>query len=262
MKYSILNGIRAPASPKAKGICPLCGADTRAKCGSKIIWHWAHISRKDCDPWWENETDWHRQWKNNYPDEWQEVVLFDTRSGEKHIADIKSDSGLVIEFQNSPMTPEELASREAFYGQMIWVVNGIPFKDRFHVLDPLPDPKSEFAKDLGFFPQRFNMRGRIYYRPSEKVEGSTMVECYSMLGIMEQILKNHVGHYLFDWVRPKSVWFEAKAPIYFDFGEEWLYELCIYDTRGLTCIRKTRKKEFITFTNPLHQQGLSDAVHT
>lgn len=80
-----------------------------------------------CDHWWENETQWHRDWKNCFPEEWQEVVHF-AADGEKHIADVKTPSGLVIEFQRSAIKPEEQFSREKFYKNMIWIVDGTRLK--------------------------------------------------------------------------------------------------------------------------------------
>ena len=91
--------------------------------GDIKVWHWAHKSKKMCDHWWENETQWHRDWKNCFPEEWQEVVHF-AEDGEKHIADVKTPSGLVIEFQHSAIKPDEQRSRELFYRNMIWIVDG------------------------------------------------------------------------------------------------------------------------------------------
>ena len=48
----------------------------------------------------------------------------DQASGEKHVADVKAPFGLVIEYQHSPIEQMEVESREAFYGNMIWVVDG------------------------------------------------------------------------------------------------------------------------------------------
>ena len=95
-----------------------------AKCGNFVRWHWAHKARERCDPWHENETDWHRDWKSHFPEDWREVAHTDATSGEHHFADIKTEYGLVIEFQHSPIKAEELESREAFYENMIWVVDG------------------------------------------------------------------------------------------------------------------------------------------
>ena len=89
-----------------------------------MVWHWAHRSRKNCDPWWEPETQWHRSWKSRFAHDWQEVVHTDPKTGDRHIADVKTPHGLVIEIQNSPLHREEMTSRERFYGNMIWIVNG------------------------------------------------------------------------------------------------------------------------------------------
>jgi competence protein CoiA len=79
---------------------------------------------RDCDTWAEKETDWHRAWKNNFPAECQEFIRHDGQSGEKHIADVRTPHGLVIEFQHSHLDPLERAARERFYGNMVWVVDG------------------------------------------------------------------------------------------------------------------------------------------
>ncbi|WP_202927957.1 competence protein CoiA family protein [Cyclobacterium roseum] len=49
-------------------------------------------------------------------------------TGEKHIADIRSAHGLVIEFQHSPTDPKERETREKFYRNMVWVVDGTRLK--------------------------------------------------------------------------------------------------------------------------------------
>jgi hypothetical protein len=122
MKYAIVNGEKIEAFEGGRGVCPVCESNLIAKCGEVRIHHWAHSKKQECDHWWESETEWHRQWKGNFPVEWQEVIHFDG-SGEKHIADVKTDSGLVIEFQHSHIKPEERRSREHFYGNMVWVVD-------------------------------------------------------------------------------------------------------------------------------------------
>lgn len=125
MKFALVNDQRVEAFPKQKGVCPLCGNEVISKCGKVMTWHWSHKGAKTCDSWWENETDWHRQWKAQFPTEWQEIIHVDTISQERHIADVKTPHGLVIEFQHSPLSLEEIAARENFYGNMIWIVDGL-----------------------------------------------------------------------------------------------------------------------------------------
>lgn len=124
MRYALVDGQRAEAAPKLRGTCQNCRSEMIAKCGRVKVWHWAHKGRPPCDPWWESETEWHRAWKDKFPAEWQEVGHTDPATGEKHIADIKNPFGLVIELQHSPIDPAEMRAREAFYGEMIWIVDG------------------------------------------------------------------------------------------------------------------------------------------
>ena len=130
MKLAISDGQRREASPGLSGQCPVCGTATIAKCGEKNIWHWAHKGKRNCDKWWENETEWHRDWKNRFPIDWQEVVQR-ADDGEKHIADVKTGQGWVIEFQHSYLRPDERRAREVFYKNMLWVVDGLRRKNDF-----------------------------------------------------------------------------------------------------------------------------------
>lgn len=124
MKYALVDNNKTEAAKGLKGVCRICGEPVIPKCGPVKINHWAHKSCTHCDKWWENETEWHRNWKDLFPKEWQEVVAFDEKTGEKHIADIKTNSGMVIEFQHSYIKEEERLSREKFYKNMIWVADG------------------------------------------------------------------------------------------------------------------------------------------
>jgi competence protein CoiA len=124
MRYAVVDGERIEATPKAKGVCPHCQSEMVAKCGRVKVWHWSHKGNPPCDPWWEPETEWHREWKDKFPKEWQEISHIDLATGEKHIADVKNSFGLVIEFQHSAMKPEERISREKFYKSMVWVIDG------------------------------------------------------------------------------------------------------------------------------------------
>ena len=123
MKFAFVNGQRQESQPNLSGECPACRGPVVAKCGEVRVWHWAHKGRLHCDPWKENETPWHRAWKNEFPADWQEIV-HSADDGERHIADVETAGGWVIEFQHSYIKPEERRSREAFYRKLIWVVDG------------------------------------------------------------------------------------------------------------------------------------------
>lgn len=124
------NGIRTrPTYSGQKASCPLCNGNLIGKCGEIYVWHWQHHHNRECDPWKEHETEWHRKWKSYFPDNCQEVII--EKYGEKHIADIKTENGLIIEFQNSSISKSTIRIREDFYKKMIWVINAQSFKEHF-----------------------------------------------------------------------------------------------------------------------------------
>jgi hypothetical protein len=120
-KFAIVDGKRTEAHKGLHGQCPVCRNPVIAKCGEKNVHHWAHESVQDCDSWWENKGEWHCKWQDEFDNDWQEIII--ETNGEKHIADIKTPNGLVIEFQHSPISLEEQRKREKFYKNMIWVVD-------------------------------------------------------------------------------------------------------------------------------------------
>jgi competence CoiA-like predicted nuclease len=122
MKYALVDGIKVEAYKGLKGVCPICGSSLISRCGNRKIHHWAHKGILNCDSWWEPETEWHRNWKNNFPIDWQEYLMNDSVTGERHVADIRTETELVIEFQHSFINSKEQSSRESFYKNMIWVV--------------------------------------------------------------------------------------------------------------------------------------------
>ncbi len=117
-------------------MCPGCRMPVISKCGDINIWHWAHERDADCDAWSEGETWWHKEWKDFFSAEEQEVVVGN------HRADIKTHRGRVIELQHSPISPLEIQEREEFYGPgMVWVVDAsdfienIDFRLKYSALD-------------------------------------------------------------------------------------------------------------------------------
>jgi competence protein CoiA len=122
MKFADIEGNVREAQPGLKGKCRDCGQPMVAKCGQHRVWHWAHLKSKACDPWWEPETEWHRSWKNQFPAVWQEIG-HTAQGGERHRADVKTEKGLVLEFQYSALSETERDSREEFYARLVWVVH-------------------------------------------------------------------------------------------------------------------------------------------
>ncbi|MFA5038617.1 MAG: competence protein CoiA family protein [Candidatus Omnitrophota bacterium] len=147
MKYALVNGQRQEAQPGLPGICPACKSPLVAKCGKVRVPYWSHRGKRNCDIWWENETEWHRNWKDKFPKDWQEVI-HSAENGERHIADVKTDQGWVLEFQYSKINPDERKAREAFYKKLVWIIDGARRKrDKTQFFKLLKDQKS-LVKDF------------------------------------------------------------------------------------------------------------------
>lgn len=155
-----VNGKRITPQKGLSANCQLCKSEVVAKCGRIKIHHWAHKSINTCDKWWENETEWHKQWKNHFPIHWQEVVRFDNKSNERHIADVFNfEKELVIEFQNSRISVDELEARERFYKKMIWVINKNQIQISTSSLEVLIREIKEITNN--FYSERINPYIRI-----------------------------------------------------------------------------------------------------
>lgn len=170
MRYALVDNILVEATPKSKGTCPGCSRALTAVCGEKRIPHWRHLALKHCDRWWEPETEWHRGWKSKFPKEWQEVFMPDPATGEKHMADVRTEHGLVIEFQHSHIDPEERRTREKFYQNMIWVVDGTRLKRDYPRFEK-GMPGFRALSKQGFFRVQFPEE----YFPSAWLESSVPV---------------------------------------------------------------------------------------
>lgn len=251
MQLALLNGERVEAFPGGMAACPTCGAVMIAKCGPRIMHHWAHQGRRQCDPWWENETEWHREWKNQFPAACREIS-YTAPGGEVHRADIVTATGITIEVQHSAMTDAERISREAFYRNLVWIIDGRGFRNNFDLYHMLPDPTAPMAADLVWFPARRSMDGAndgAFWRRSENpdaVQGSgSMVLIHPFRDIRREVMANYRGHQQYDWVRPRTTWLSARCPAYVDFGDEWLFRLEQYGGSSLRCVFRIAKRKFI-----------------
>jgi competence protein CoiA len=255
MQYALVDSVRYEAFKGGRARCPVCNADVIAKCGPRIIHHWAHAQNKNCDPWWENETAWHRNWKNLFPRECREVSHV-APNGEIHRADVKTSTGIVIEFQHSAIADGERYSRELFYENLVWVIDGSGFKKNFEILHSLPHPESDLAKDLVWIKGLSSKRGTatgIFWSRAENPEfdgKGEMVLAHGFHEIEDKINQLYRGHHQYDWVKPRKTWLDATCPVYIDFGEdECLVRLETYGDQNLPVAKLVSKTKFIHDAN-------------
>jgi competence protein CoiA len=227
MQYAYLDGTKSEARKGAKGVCIGCKKEVIAKCGAIKLHHWAHAVQATCDSWWENETQWHRDWKDRFPEAYREVAFYDAAHQEYHRADIHTKDGITIEFQNSPLSTEELASRNKFYKKIIWVVNGAKFKG-FSIAKNIPDPNDPMLAE-------YELKGRenpLYVRRSMLSKKARMIAVLSMQHSELRQLKVSNDHYSFSWKHAHSGWFSSSAPVFVDLGGHFLYWLRIRKQEG------------------------------
>lgn len=220
MQYALVNGEKSEPQKGLTGICIGCGNEMISKCGTLKMHHWAHRIAFTCDSWWETETEWHRDWKNNFPVANREISFYDESRKEHHRADVYTEGGLTIEFQNSPLSIGELESRERFYKKMIWVVNGLKFKG-FNIAKTIPNPSSPLLQDYEF-------KGRdhlLMVRKTDLGNGARKIETLSLHHpeLKDVVLSSQ--HHSFSWRHAHQSWYSAISPVFIDFGGHFLYWL-------------------------------------
>jgi len=194
MLYASLNNEKIEAAPKTRAICPLCEKEVFSKCGEVNVWHWAHLKQESCDNWYEPETKWHKDWKNKFGKELSEIII--EKDGIKHIADIFTKDEIVIELQNSPILKPVIRKRELFYGKkMLWIINGIPFKDNFKIY---PDE-------------------RYLNKYIHKIVGQKLIHQVTGKVVSEE--RNE----MFNWSWCRKSWNEVLRPVFIDFGDDNLF---------------------------------------
>lgn len=130
MIYARHEGVVQRARPGWRGFCPLCRGPVLAKCGTIVIWHWAHVADRCADSWAE-ESEWHLHWKAWALEQGWRVEVPIEKGGVRHRADIITPAGWVIELQHSGLDARQITERERFYGAVIWIWDMTTREERF-----------------------------------------------------------------------------------------------------------------------------------
>ncbi|MFC4210880.1 competence protein [Pedobacter lithocola] len=171
---------------------------------------------------YHKESLWHRNWKKAFPESYREKSFYCNKTGELHRADVFTPCLTAIEFQNSPISLAEMQSREAFYPNLIWILNGKKFKG-FRILKNLPNPNDSKLVDYEFC----NTDHLSMVRKAEVIDGIIKPK---VLNFYHKEIKGVAitsNFYHFCWKQPHAVWYAAKAPIYVDLGGHFLYKMLI-----------------------------------
>jgi competence protein CoiA len=290
MKFALVNHEKSTSELNLQGVCIHCAQAVVSKCNQSNMWHWSHEPNKGCDTWFENETEWHRDWKSQYLEENQEVLHQNSDTGKKHIADAKTPQGLVLKFQDSPLSVKEIEAREKFYGNMIWVVNGQHFKSNFFIMEKLPDTNSLLGCEIAQVePPMIKKQGFVSYGTYAKISDFKFEQCegysvesypsisafsrdyklkHNIKTLEEEIAEQYVGHHAFIWREKNKKWLEATKPVFLDFNDGKLWLLMKHSCKStpsykgefnnsIWCVIAFAKEDFLKWTYRINQFGLA-----
>ena len=98
--------------------CPVCGEALKHKIGKRVSNYFSHMPDSECAYGKDKDSkcEWHIRMQDYFPKEMQEVRFVDEKTNEVHIADVYiEESKTVLEFQHSPIDPEEFDRRTSFH---------------------------------------------------------------------------------------------------------------------------------------------------
>ena len=110
------NGLRTSINNSIRGKtykCPCCGSEVIQKKGDVMIWHFSHKSLADCVDYYDHKGEWHRAMQELFPEKNREV--YEKTATYRHIFDVLTDKGRIIEFQHSPINYKEFIGRSWDY---------------------------------------------------------------------------------------------------------------------------------------------------
>lgn len=146
--------------------------------------HW-RLQEGNYDGWAFPDGVWNLEWKLKFPKTLVEISV--QGNTEKHVADVRTNTGLVLNFQARSLDEKQLKQREVFFGQMLWI-----FKADGWDLELMQNPTRYKTTE-----------GRDKKLPTSDAYGW---------------IKFKSRH-------SKSVYKACKMPVFLDFGDDSLYWL-------------------------------------
>lgn len=259
MKFAILNGIKTEAKPNLTATCPVCSKPVRSYCGNQVIHHWKHIKLSECDDWYERETEWHREWKNHFSTDYQEVIRYDSNTNEKHIADIyNKEKDVVIEIQHSPIDTEEIQARELFYDRMIWIIDLIPIKKNLDFIKSESKIQTILNKMSNNLPKNFKVSDDFELDANQKevvkfiqMQGLNIFDSKESMYLIKlekryTSLCNKKDYFFMTWKNLHKRWDFSKKPKFIDIGTNDIFQLIErVETGNAYIVKKHSKAKFI-----------------
>jgi hypothetical protein len=186
-----------------------------------VLWNMGMpVMPDDVSRFYRKESTWHRNWKMAFPEQYREKVFVDQATGEMHRADIFTPCGVTLEFQHSPITAVEILSREAFYPNLVWILNGEKLKG-FRLLKHLPDVDDPKLAGYEFC----HSDHLAVVSKADTDTGKLKPRIISFFHPELRGIKMSSQYYSFGWKNPHTAWFSARCRMVVDMGGHFLYEI-------------------------------------
>lgn len=204
MLFALVKNTLSPPSKGLNGKCPLCSESVISRCGEVNLHHWSHKKGTECDGWTEQETFWHKSWKECFPQRNREVIF--EKQNKKHFADIYTDDGIIIELQNSSISLETINQREIFYGEkMLWIINGSKYRYRISI---------------------FRTSAINTIINNKNIPNTSLHRYYSnYVNLADQNINEFIStgnEFQFHWEYPIRSWRNTQRPVFLDIGEDYI----------------------------------------
>lgn len=124
MLYANYNEEKIRPQRNIKATCPYCGDEVVPKMGNIKTHHWSHTSKNSC-PNSKGMTEWHINWQLKFNKKNVEVrhSKWPDNIADLVIGDVDSEDYVVVEFQHSPISYDDILNRRDSYNNLIWVLD-------------------------------------------------------------------------------------------------------------------------------------------
>lgn len=172
-----------PQAHKEEATDPYSGGKVHGIFGEGLN-YWRLIE-DEYDAWALPDSRWNLEWKLKFPKQLVEISI--QKDKQRHVADVRTNTGTVLKFQGRNLNEDQIRQREQFFEQMVWIFRA----DKWDI-------------ELNFHPSR--------YRTTE--------------GRDRQLPKSDTFEWVKFTARyPKSVFKVCKMPVFLDFGDDSIYWL-------------------------------------
>jgi len=146
-----------------------------------------------------------------------------------------------------------MESRNTYYRKLIWVVNANRFKGDFEFTQAIPDPESPLLAGYNFYADADGLAKFAHFIRKDEMKGDgSLVRIYSLhdeelKAVADLHQRTQHQYWLFNWKYKHRAWLKCSAPVFLDFGDDFLYWIKKREQviTTLVYIQVVKKKDFL-----------------